>query len=143
MWSDTLFAAERAHVLRLLLWAASSVLVGTLIVVVVTARRIKASIVSQFATQTLMWGVVELALCAVLWRTQTMRDVSSATRLDRMTWFSAGLDAGIVGVGIALAALGWTGRRFGLVGAGLGVLVQGLALLVLHLTFLSILARLV
>ena len=134
---------QRAHVLRLLLWAASSVLVGTLIVVVVTARRIKAPVVSQFATQTLAWGVVELALCAVLWRTQTMRDVSSATRLDRMTWFSAGLDAGIVGVGIALAVIGWTGRRFGLVGAGLGVLVQGLALLVLHLTFLSILARLV
>jgi hypothetical protein len=143
MWSDTLFAAERAHLLRLLVWAASSVLIGTLIMVAITARRIKAPIVSQFATQALTWGVVELGLCAVLWRTQAMRDVSAATRLDRLTWLSAGLDAGIVSVGIALAVLGWTGRRFGLVGAGLGVLVQGLALLVLHLTFLSILARLV
>src|SRR5688572_5805248 len=142
MWSDTLFAAERAHLLRVLVWGASSVLVGTLVVVAVTARRVKAPIVSQFAAQALAWGLVELALCAVLWRTQTMRDVSTATRLDRMTWFGAGLDAGIIGVGMALAVLGWTGRRFGLVGAGLGVVVQGLALLVLHLTFLSILARL-
>ena len=143
MWSDTLFAAERAHLLRLVLWAASSVLAGTLIVAAITARRIKAPIVSRFATQALIWGGVELALVGLAWNLQTMRDVSAAMRLDRMTWFSAGLDIGIVALGIGLAAMGWMERRFGLVGTGLGIVVQGLALLVLNLTFVSILSRLV
>ncbi|HEX6051369.1 MAG TPA: hypothetical protein VFZ21_18950 [Gemmatimonadaceae bacterium] len=143
MWSDTLFAAERAHLLRLLLWAAASVVVGTLIVVVLTVRRAKAPIVTQFAAQALGWGVLELAISAIAWRAQPMRDVSAAVRLDRITWFGAGLDVGLVTLGIALAVVGWMGRRLGVVGAGLGVAVQGLALLVLNLTFLSILARLV
>jgi len=143
MWSDTLFAAERAHLLRLLLWGASSVVVGTLIVVVLTVRRAKAPIVAQFAGQALGWGVIELAISAIAWRAQPMRDVSAAVRLDRITWFSAGLDVGLVAVGIALAVVGWMGRRLGVVGVGLGIVVQGLALLLLSLTFLSVLARLV
>ena len=143
MWSDTLFAAERAHLLRLSLWAASSILAGTLVVVVLTVRRTTAPILAHFARQALGWGMIELTLSAIAWRTQGMRDLAGAVRLDRFTWFSAGLDVAIVGAGITLAVVGWTGRRFGLVGAGLGVVVQGLALLVLHLTFLSILARLV
>lgn len=143
MWSDTLLAAERAHLLRLALWAVSSVLVGTMIIAVVTIRRISAPIVTRFAMQALGWGIIELALLAVAWGALGMRDVSAATRLDRVSWFNAGLDVGIVATGIALAVAGWMGRRFGLLGTGLGVIVQGLALLVLNLTFLSILGRLV
>ena len=73
-----------------------------------------------------------------------MRDVSRATRLDRLTWFSAGLDIGIIVAGMAVIALAWLlGRRLTVVGAGLGIVVQGLGLLVLNLTFASLLARLV
>jgi hypothetical protein len=143
MWSDTLFAAERAHLLRMSLWAASSIVAGTLIVVALTVRRARAPIVAQFAAQALGWGVVVLAFSIVSWQAQTMRDVSGAVRLDRITWFMAGLDVGMVAVGIALAAVGWEGRRLGFLGAGLGVVVQGLALFVLNLTFLSILSRVV
>jgi hypothetical protein len=73
-----------------------------------------------------------------------MRDVSGATRLDRLTWLHAGLDVGIIAVGVTLAVTAWIhGRRLGLIGAGLGIVVQGLGLLVLNLTFASLLARLV
>ena len=73
-----------------------------------------------------------------------MRDVSAATRLDRLTWLHVGLDAGIVGIGIVLAIAAWMfGRRVALVGAGLGIVVQGLGLLVLNLTFASVIARLI
>jgi len=73
-----------------------------------------------------------------------MRDVSAATRLDRFTWLAVGIDAGIIGAGVAIAAMAWTReRRLGAFGGGLGVVVQGLGLLVLDLTFTSILARLV
>jgi hypothetical protein len=73
-----------------------------------------------------------------------MRDVSGATRLDRLTWFTVGIDVGIVAAGAIAVLMGWRfTRSLRAVGGGLGVVVQGLGLLVLDLTFASILARLV
>ena len=144
MWSDTLLAAERVHLIRLFLWAAGSAVLGTLIMAVLTFRRIAAPILAGFAIQALAWGVAELVLVTASWQILEMRDVSAATRLDRLTWFTAGLDVGITGVGIAIAVFGWVhGPRLATVGAGLGMLAQGLGLLVLQLTFASALARLV
>ena len=144
MWSDTLLAAERVHLIRFFLWAAGSAALGTLIMAVLTLRRVAAPILAGFAIQALAWGVAELVLVTASWQTLEMRDVSAATRLDRLTWLTAGLDVGVIGVGIVIAVLGWMhGRRLATVGAGLGMLVQGLGLLVLQLTFASALARLV
>ena len=144
MWSDTLLAAERAHLVQLILWSASSAILGTVMVAVLTLRRIAAPIIHWFALHALVWGAAELVVALVRWRTVDMRDVSAATRLDRFTWFNAGLDVGIVGAGVAIAAFAWfQGRRLGAVGAGLGILVQGLGLLVINLTFAAVLARLI
>ena len=144
MWSDTLLAAERVHLIRLFLWAAGSAVLGTLIMAVLTFRRIAAPILAGFAIQALAWGVAEFVLVTTSWQILEMRDVSAATRLDRLTWFTAGLDVGLTGVGLAIAVLGWMhGRRLATVGAGLGMLAHGMGLLVLQLTFASALARLV
>lgn len=144
MWSDTLLAAERAHLVHLMLWAVASAVLGTAIVAVVTLRRMGAPIIYWFAMQSLLWGAIQLAVALFRWRALAMRDVSAATRLDRLTWFNAGLDAGMIGAGLAVAVLAWLhGRRLGAVGGGLGVLVQGLGLLVINLTFAALLARLV
>jgi len=144
MWSDTLLAAERGHLIRLAIWGATCAMIGTALVVAITLRRIAAPIITHFAIQTLAWGSVNLVLAAVAWRALAMRDVSAATRLDRVAWLSAGLDVGLVGIGLTLASAGWMlGRRLSVIGAGLGVIVQGLGLLILHLTFISVLARLV
>ena len=144
MWSDTLLAAERAHLIRVLIWAATSVTVGTAMLAFITVRRVIAPILHQFATQALAWGLLELGFVLASWRALGMRDVSAATRLDRSTWLYTGLDVGAVGVGVTLAVTAWVyGRRLAVVGAGLGVVVQGLGLLLLDLTFASVLARLV
>ena len=143
MWSDTLLSAERAHLLRLAVWGISSAVIGTAVVALIALRRINARIVWHFAIQSMIWGVTVLVFSIIATGGLAMRDVSAATRLDRVTWFNTGLDVGIIAVGTALAGAGWTARRLGLVGAGLGIVVQGLALSVLHLTFLSVLARLV
>jgi hypothetical protein len=144
MWSDTLLAAERSHLIRLAIWAFTSAALGTAFVIVITLRRVSAPIVSWFAVQTLAWGSLELIITAARWSALSMRDVSAATRLDRLTWFGIGVDVGIVGVGMTAALLGWKlTRNLRAFGGGLGVVVQGLGLLVLDLTFASILARLV
>ena len=144
MWSDTLLAAERSHLIRLAVWAAASATLGTALVVVIVLRRLQAPIVLWFAIQTLAWGSLELIVTTTRWYSVAMRDVSAATRLDRLTWLTTGLDAGLIGVGIAIAAMAWSAnRRLGAFGGGLGVVVQGLGLLVLDLTFASNLARLV
>ena len=110
----------------------------------ITLRRMGAPIVQWFATQTLAWGFLELLVLVWRWRSLIMRDVSAATRLDRLTWLHAGVDVGIVGIGVTLAVTAWLhSRRLSVVGAGLGVIVQGLGLLVLNLTFAAALARLI
>jgi len=144
MWSDTLLAAERSHLIRIVIWSVTSAVLGTTFVAIIAGRRMSAPIALWFAIQTLVWGSVELIVAAARWSALSMRDVSGATRLDRLTWFAIGIDAGIVAAGITavLMARRLT-RNLGAVGGGLGVVVQGLGLLVLDLTFASILARLV
>jgi len=144
MWSDTLLAAERTHLIRLVIWAATSAVLGTGIIATITVRRTVAPILFWFGAQSLAWGLVELMITAFGFQGLGMRDVSGATRLDRLTWFIAGLDVGIVVTGVAVVAVAWMlERRLAAVGAGLGIIVQGLALLVMNLTFASLLARLV
>jgi hypothetical protein len=144
MWSDTLLAAERSHLIRVVLWAVTCAVLGTAVVSILTLRRVAAPIIVAFAIQTLAWGSAELIVAAARWQSLSMRDVSAATRLDRLTWFSVGLDVGIVGVGVtALVAARLSNRKLNVIGAGLGIIVQGLGLLVLDLTFAAITARLI
>jgi hypothetical protein len=144
MWSDTLLAAERSHLIRIAIWALTSAALGTAFVTIIAVRRVSAPIVSWFAVQTLAWGSLELIVTAARWSALSMRDVSAATRLDRLTWFGIGIDVGIIGAGMTAALLAWKfTRNLRAFGGGLGVVVQGLGLLVLDLTFASILARLV
>lgn len=144
MWSDTLLAAERSHLIRVALWAATSAALGMAVVAIIAVRRVAAPIVLWFGIQTLIWGSLELIISAVRWSALSMRDVAGATRLDRLTWLGIGLDVGIIGAGVAAAIIAWRYKRHpGVFGGGLGVVVQGLGLLVLELTFASILTRLV
>lgn len=144
MWSDTLLAAERGHLIRLVVWAVGSATVGLSLLAVITIRRLRAPIVLWFAIQTLAWGSLELIVTSARWYGLRMRDVSAATRLDHFTWFATGLDVGLIGVGLAIAAMAWwPNRRLGAIGAGLGVTVQGFGLLILDLRFASDLTRLV
>ncbi len=144
MWSDTLLAAERSHLIRVVLWAVTCAVLGSAVVSILTLRRVAAPIILAFAIQTLAWGSAELIVAAARWQSLSMRDVSAATRLDRLTWFAVGLDVGIVGVGVAaLVAARMSNRKLNGIGAGLGIIVQGLGLLVLDLTFAGIIARLI
>ncbi len=135
MWSDTLLALERTHLLRLAVWGGASVLLGTLLFAVVAAGRAAGSpLVRHFAVQTAAWGAIDLLIVVWAWRRLALRDHDSAEGLVRFLWLNLGLDVGYVAVGVTLALTGWiVGRRLGAVGAGVGIVVQGLALFLLDL----------
>ena len=142
MWSDTLLALERAHLLRLLVWGATSIVAGTTLYAVLMLRRTGSELLRHFAVQTSAWGLLSAAIAATGMLRLSERDLAAATRLDRLLWFSVGLDIGLVLIGVTLASAGWIlGRRLGPVGAGIGVMVQGAGLLALDLRFVAITAR--
>lgn len=136
MWADTLLAAEGAHLLRILLWGAASLLVGTGLLAWLRLGARRSALLEQFAIQTAAWGTVEIALAALARASLGIRDLTAATRLDRLLWLNLGLDAGYAMLGLALAIAGWRlARHLGYVGAGIAIIVQGAALALLDLTF--------
>ena len=142
MWADTLEAAERAHLLRLLVWGAASVLSGTALLAWLRIGVRRSPLLKHFAIQVAAWGAVDAIIAAALMVQIAPRDIASATRLDRILWLNIGLDAGYILVGITLVmAGGRMGRRLGLVGAGIGVAVQGGALALLDLVLATQISR--
>lgn len=142
MWADTLLALERAHLLRLVLWGGTSLLVGSALLALLRVRRVRSSLLDHFGIQTALWGAIDLTLALLGLNRLELRDLAGATRLDRFLWLNVGLDAGYVMVGLTLLVIGWRApRRPGLVGAGLAVIVQGSALALLDLLLAGQIAR--
>ncbi len=142
MWADTVFHAEQLHLLRLLAWAALSVLAATGVATTLVVRRARSPLLVHFALQMGAWGAIDGVLAVLGWRSAELPDLSKAARLERLLWMNIGLDGGYVAVGITLGLCGWIiARRLGPVGAGIGVAVQGLALLLLDLQFASMISR--
>ena len=141
-----MLAAEKAHLVRVLLWALMSVLTGTAVLALLAVRRSTSDLLSGFAVQIIGWGVFEATVALVALVGLVPRDLSAAARLDQHLWFETGLDVGLIAIGVTLAltTYGWTqGRRLGGVGAGLGIIVQGAVLLVFDARFLAMVNRFV
>lgn len=142
MWADTLLQAEQQHLLRLLLWAALSIIAATAIATTIAVRRLHSPLLTHFALQMALWGIGVGVIAAVEWHGLHLRDVSGSARLERLLWMNIGMDAGFVGMG---AVLGFCGRvlarNIGAIGAGVGIVVQGLAMLLIDLQFAAIVSR--
>lgn len=142
VWADVILSAERQYLLRVLAWSALSILLGTTVFVLLAARRIRSPLLTQFAVQTISWGVAIALLAGLAWNALHLRDVGGAARLERLLWLRIGLDAGAVAVGATLMLTGRvTARRMQLLGAGVGIVVQGVALLLLDLQFAGMVSR--
>lgn len=142
MFADTIFAAERLHLIRLLSWGAIGIVAGTALLLLTTTSRLRPQLLRGFAVQCVVWGALELALAGWGFAALHMRDLSSASRLERLGWTQLGLYIGLAACGIAVAVTGWrTSRALAITGAGLGVFLQGVALLVIQLFFLAQISR--
>jgi hypothetical protein len=142
VFADTFFRAEQQHLLRLFVWCALSILTGTALATTLAVRRIRSPLLTQFAAQMAVWGGIFGAIAIARWTTLRIRDLSGATRVERLVWFTTGLDVGFVAVGVALGVMAWfLGRRAGLLGAGIAVAIHGLAVLVIDLQFAASISR--
>jgi hypothetical protein len=144
MWSDTFLLYERAHLQRLLLWGATSAVCGLVLLAVTRRTRLRSSLLFHFGLQTAAWGLIDLVLAGNAWWALALRDLQSATQLDRFLWLNVGLDVGYIATGATLAVSAWLlGRRAGGIGAGIAILIQGVGLLILDVRFLSLIDRFV
>jgi hypothetical protein len=142
VWADALLSAERQYLLRMLAWNGLSIVLGTLLLTILVARRIRSALLTNFAAQAIAWGIVVGIISVIAFRALHLRDVGGAARLERFVWLRVGLDVGVAAVGGTLVLTGrMPPRRLAVIGAGLGVVVQGLALLVLDLQFASLVSR--
>jgi Family of unknown function (DUF6992) len=142
VWADLVLRAERNHADELLAWAALSLVMATASLVLTKGRRGRSPLLAAFGSQLAVWAVVIGAVGAIELQRLTMRDLSSATRLERITWARAGLDVGIVGIGLVLGGAshvlarsqrGW--------GAAAAIVASGLALFVIDLRLLAVISR--
>jgi hypothetical protein len=141
MWADTLLFAERAHLMRVIVWALISIVAGTAVIAGLAVRRARSPLLSAFAIQTMAWGAFEATAAMIALAGLVPRDLSAAAQLDQHLWLETGLDMGCIAVGatLALATVGLThGRRLGGVGAGIGIIVQGAVLLALDARFVML-----
>lgn len=143
MWADSLLVLERGHLVRLALWGAGSVLLGTVLFAMLSWRRTKAPLLTHFAIQSAGWGMVELGLCLWGWSGLSLRNYAGAQQLVNFLWLNTGLDVGYVMLGATLALAGWRlGPRLSAVGAGTGIMLQGVALLLLDVRFIVLIGPL-
>lgn len=142
MFADTLLRAEQLHLFRLLVWGGGSIIVGTLMFVILAWRRPSTTMLRHFGVQMVVWGVIELAYVFWAWHGLGLRDVSGATRLDRMLWLNLGLDLGAVGIGASIAILGWlNGKRLGLLGSGVGIVIQAAVIFLINVQLAASISR--
>lgn len=150
MWSDFVQHAEQLHYLRLAVWGALSTLAGTLLLVVAHVRGSGTALIRQFGTICGVCGAIELLVALISYRAVNLRDLSAATRLDRLAWLQLGLYVGLAGIGVAGALASFAvrlpseeskERTLALIGAGAAIALQGIALATLELLLIASISR--
>jgi len=138
VFADTLMQLERGYLVQLLLWGGAGIAAGIAVLAVLAIGRSSSRLLTQFALHTLAFGAAEACFAAIRLRNLPMRDLAGATQLDRLLWLGAGLDVGLLAVGIVLVvAARQFARREGPLGAGVALMVQGAALLAMHAGLLA------
>lgn len=147
MWSDVLQHAEQLHLLRLALWGALSVLAGTTVVVI---GRHRSPFLRRFGGVCGFFGLLELIIALTAYRGVPLRDISGATRLDRLAWLQLGLFLGLSVVGVTLAVSSRVMKTrepssadssSSAIGAGVAITLHGLALATLQLLLIADISR--
>lgn len=147
MWSDVLQRAEQLHLLRLCIWGALSILAGTTVLVI---GRQGSAFLKGFGWVCGLLGMVQLLIALAAYRGVPLRDISGATRLDRVAWLQLGLFLGLAAVGVTLAVTSRVMKgqepassdaSLTALGSGVAIALHGVALATLQLLLISDISR--
>ncbi len=145
-FADSLYAVERLQALRLVLWGAASILLGSLLIAFLQLTKRESRLLLHFGAQCALWGVLWV-VAAVFWQsTIALRDLAGAVALDRAAWFALGV-AGSVALSaaalIVAARVLARGTRAGgtMLGVSVGALTQAVAITVLALQLSAAIVR--
>ena len=150
MWSDFVQHAEQLHYIRLAIWGALSTLAGTLLFVVAHVRGSGTALIRRFGAVCGVCGAIELLIAVILYRDVPLRDLSAATRLDRLAWLQLGLYVGLAGIGVAGALVSFAvrppaeesrERTLAVIGGGAAIALHGIALATLELLLIASISR--
>jgi hypothetical protein len=107
-WADTVFALERFFFLKVAVLGALSVVIGTALIAIASRRQTPMSLLDGFSRALAVLGSLELAGALLARRYVGLRDLDSATSLDRALWFISGM---LVAVAIAGLRRAFDARR--------------------------------
>lgn len=138
MWSPTLYAVERVHLLQLLVWGAASFVMGAGVIAALRLRRDSAPLAASFAIMMALCGAVESCFVLIRWRGLTERDYAGALRLTTHVrlaiiaelWLVAGATV-LLWAGVTLL------KRLDLLGIAAALAAHGGVLFVLDRLFLA------
>jgi hypothetical protein len=154
MWSDTLLALERAHLVWLGVWGIANLVLGGGVFLALTWRgagkagtgtgaqaecqgKRDAPLLRYFALQMALWGAAEVVFVALRWYWLAERDFTGAMHLAFLLRIAVGVEVAVIVFGVTLAIAGWLiTRRLALLGTGMGIIIQGAVLLALDTSLL-------
>jgi hypothetical protein len=144
-WADTLRDYERLAFLKLIVWSAMTVLVGTALLASAGRSAASREVLGSFAMALLLIGALELSVALLLRSRVPMRDHVSATLLDRGLWCLVGA-ASMVAIGsFAGVVRSWSARSEPASGRSTGlhvaVLLHSLAVALLSLQLAAVVVR--
>lgn len=141
MWADTLLSVERSLWLRIIVWGACALLVGSATAIVAIRAR-GAGLLAALGLNLALIALPEIALAGLAWYHAAPRDVAGAARLDHALWLLLGFVLGLGVTGVMLGAAGWRlGRSPRWIGAGAAVATHAVALALLTLQVLPLISR--
>lgn len=124
------------------MWAALCLVMATASLVISKGRRGSSALLGGFATQLALCGLLIAVIGGIELQRLTMRDLSSAARLERLMWARVGLDIGIVGIGAVLGGASHVlARSHRGLGAAAAIAAQGMALFVIDLRLIAVISR--
>lgn len=141
-WADSLLGLERLLFLKIVLWAAFAIMVGTLLLVLGRQRE-RPLLLEGLGLGLIAPGAAELLLSLLARGGVGLRDLESATSLDRALWVTIGLTSAWASAALFFAVrarlTGPAGSRE--VGVGIGIAAHGVAIALLSLQLAASLVR--
>ncbi len=125
-WADSLLGLERLFFLKVAVWAGLSVLAATALFAARNSGARSAPTLEGLASSLFSVGAPLLVVSLLLRHGAGMRDLASATALDRALWFGAGAAAAVALLALLLTSRVPRGSRAA--GWALGVSLHCVAL---------------